>query len=165
MGTRYLIVADPLKSLLPEFDLGVCLSREILARGIEVDYLDLLASNRHQTSDDYLAALPVRPILEVPEGEAEFWELGDQRSAPVEDYKVILQRKDPPVDKVFVEYHRHFEAAPEDIVQINRPPMSYVMCEHTAALDFPEYAAPTTVCQSLDELSTGGGAHEGVVVW
>jgi len=164
MANRYLIVADPVKKLIPEFDLGVCLSRELLARGLEVDYLDLLASDRHQDSAAYLGALPVQPILAAPEGQEMFWVLGDQRSRPVDDYQVVLQRKDPPVDEIFVEYHRHFEAAPEHIVQINRPPQSYTLCEHTAALDFPEYAAPTEVCGSLEELITAVRALDGEVV-
>ena len=32
---------------------------------------------------------------------------------------------------------RHFEEVPEEIVQINRPPATYELSEHTAALRFP----------------------------
>ena len=39
MKTRYLLVADSLDDLNPEFDLGVCLSTELLSRGIAVDYM------------------------------------------------------------------------------------------------------------------------------
>jgi glutathione synthase len=152
MKTRYLLVADSLEDLNPEFDLGVCVSAEILSRGIAVDYLDLPATDPEQGSEDYLSNLPVREILASDAEREPFWELGPGRTADVRDYRVILQRKDPPVDESFISRTRHFEEAPEEIVQINRPPATYELSEHTAALRFPEYAAPTKVCTSLEEL-------------
>ena len=152
VGGRYLIVADPVETLNPEFDLGVCVSRELIARGIAVDYLDLLASDAGQPSDRYLAALPVREILSSDAGRDPFWELGPARTAAVGEYRVILQRKDPPVDATFIDYARHFEAVPDSIVQINRPPATYELSEHTVILRYPEFAAPTVICGSLDEL-------------
>ena len=152
MAGRYLIVADPVETLDPEFDLGVCISRELIARGIAVDYLDLLASDASQPSDRYLAALPVREILSSDAGRAPFWELGPFRTAAVGEYRVVLQRKDPPVDRTFIEHARHFEAAPESVVQINRPPATYDLSEHTVILRYPEFAAPTLVCGSFAEL-------------
>ena len=71
---------------------------------------------------------------------------GPARMADVREYRVILQRKDPPVDDLFIAHARHFEEAPEAIVQINRPPATFELSEHTAALRYPEYAAPTSVC-------------------
>ena len=152
MKTRYLLVADSLEDLNPEFDLGVCVSTELISRGIAVDYLDLPATDPEQSSKDYLAGLPVREILLSDAAREPFWELGPERTADVEEYRVILQRKDPPVDDGFISRTRHFEKAPEEIVQINRPPATYELSEHTAALRFPEYAAPTAVCTSLDEV-------------
>jgi glutathione synthase len=152
MRDRYLLVADSLEDLNPEFDLGVCVSTELLSRGIAVDYLDLPASDPDQSSESYLANLPVREILSSDAAREPFWELGPERTAEVGEYRVILQRKDPPVDEGFVSRTRHFEAAPEEIVQINRPPATYELSEHTAALRFPDFAAPTEVCTNLEEL-------------
>ncbi|MCG6961820.1 MAG: hypothetical protein LJE95_00965 [Acidobacteria bacterium] len=163
MGGRYLLVADPAETLNPEFDLGVCVGRELIARGIHVDYLDLLASDVELPSDRYLASLPVREILSSDAARSPFWELGERRKADVREYGVILQRKDPPVDDTFVAYSRHFEEAPPEILQINRPPATYQLSEHTLILDYPEYAAPTWVCSTPAELveavrSQGGEA-------
>ena len=152
MKTRYLLVADSLEDLNPEFDLGVCVSTELISRGIAVDYLDLPSTDPEQSSEDYLTGLPVREILSSAAERVPFWELGPQRFTDVREYRVILQRKDPPVDESFISRTRHFEEVPEEIVQINRPPATYELSEHTAALRFPEYAAPTTVCTSLEEL-------------
>jgi glutathione synthase len=152
MNTRYLLVADSLDDLDPEFDLGVCLSTELIHRGIAVDYLDLPASDPGRSSRDFLANLAVREVLSADATRQPFWELGPERTAEVGEYRVILQRKDPPVDEAFIARTRHFEQAPEEIVQINRPPATYELSEHTAALRYPEYAAPTTICSNLDEL-------------
>ena len=152
MSTRYLLVADPVAALNPEFDLGVCVAAELIARGIAVDYLDLLASDVDLPSDVYLARLPVRQILSSDAERDVFWELGDVRRADVRDYRVILQRKDPPVDDRFRAYCRHFEQVPEDIVQINRPPATYQLSEHTVIQRYPEYAAKTFICSSLEEV-------------
>lgn len=164
MKTRYLIVADSLADLNPEFDLGVCVSRELLRRGIAVDYMDMPAADAARSSESYLAELPVREILASDAGRTPFWELGPPRTAEVGDYGVILQRKDPPVDEHYISHTRHFEHAPENIVQINRPPATYQLSEHTTALRYPEYAAPTTVCGSADELVAAVRSLEGEVV-
>jgi glutathione synthase len=152
MKTRYLLVADSLADLNPEFDLGVCVSTELIGRDIDVDYLDLPATDPDQSSADYLGSLPVRQILSSDAERDPFWELDSLRTAAVDEYRVILQRKDPPVDEAFVARTRYFEQAPEQIVQINRPPATYELSEHTAALRYPEYAAPTAVCHNLGEL-------------
>jgi len=152
MKGRYLLVADPIEALNPVFDLGVCISRELLARDIEVDYLDLLACDPDLDNASYLGALPVRRILAANANVEPFWRLGEDRIADVREYRVILQRKDPPVDELFVAHTRHFIDVPEHIVQINRPPATYELSEHTLALRWPEFAAPTTVCESLEQL-------------
>jgi glutathione synthase len=152
MTNRYLLVADPVDLLNPTFDLGVCVASELISRGIPVDYMDLLASNPRQASDAYLASLPVREILDSDAAADPFWRLGPPREAGVTEYRVILQRKDPPVDSRFIGYCRHFESAPEEVLQINRPPATYELSEHTVILRYPEFAAATRVCAGFDEM-------------
>jgi len=164
MDTRYLIVADPLEQLNPVFDLGVCVSVELLRRGITVDYLDLYASDAEQASADFLAALPVRNIISADPEREEFWDLGPVRPAAVSEYRVILHRTDPPVDDRFIRYVGHFENAPDEVVQVNRPPATYELSEHTVNLRYPEYAAPTAVASTPDELVAAVRSHSGEVV-
>ncbi len=164
MGTRYLIVADPVSALNPVFDLGVCVSRELLERGIAVDYLDLVAHDADLETGAYLAGLPVQTIESADASCEPFWELGDRRTADVGQYDVILHRKDPPVDQLFVRHHHHFIAAPESILQINRPPATYELSEHTIAMRYPEFAAPTIICTSFDELVAAVRAQDGEAV-
>ena len=152
MKTRYLIVADALERLNPVFDLGVCVSVELVRRGIQVDYLDLYASDAEVPSADFLSSLPVRTIYSADSDRAEFWDLGPAHPATVTDYRIVLHRTDPPVDEKFIRYAKHFETAPESVLQINRPPATYQLSEHTVNLRYPEYSAPTLVATGPDEL-------------
>lgn len=160
MRDRYLIVADPLDKLDPSFDLGVCVSAELIRRGVPVDYLDLLATDPGQPAERFLGTLPVREIRSSDSTARPFWDLGPERSTSVEEYRVLLQRKDPPVDKVYIRHHRPFEQAPADIIQVNRPPATYRLSEHTLHLRYPEWAAPTVVCRSLGEVEAAVRAQE-----
>ncbi len=164
MKTRYLIVADALERLNPVFDLGVCVSVELIKRGIQVDYLDLYASDAEMPSAEYLKSLPVRTVYSADSGRSEFWDLGPEHTAAVTDYRVVFHRTDPPVDERFIRYAKHFEDAPESVLQINRPPASYELSEHTVHLRYPEYAAPTLVAESPDELVRAVRAQPGEAV-
>jgi glutathione synthase len=126
--------------------------------------MDLPAANADQASADYLAGLPVREILASDAAAKPFWELGPARASDVREYRVILQRKDPPVDDLFKAHARHFETAPPEIVQINRAPATYELSEHTAALRYPEFAAPTSVCTSFEDVVEAVRGHSGEVV-
>ncbi len=148
--SRYLIVADPIEALNPVFDLGVFLSMELLHRGFEVDYLDLLSHDHTLDRESYLNSLPVRSILSADNSQLNFWELGPLRTAAAGNYDVILHRKDPPVDDLFRAHHSKFAGL--EVLQINEPPRSYELSEHTIAMRFPEFAAPTTICTTLEQL-------------
>ncbi|MEN8165737.1 MAG: hypothetical protein ABFS37_16530, partial [Acidobacteriota bacterium] len=151
-------------ALNPVFDRRVCVSRELLERGIAVDYLDLVAHDADLETEAYLAGLPVRSIVAADASREPFWELGERRTVDVGRYDVILQRKDPPVDDLFVRHHRHFIAAPESILQINRPPATYELSEHTIGMRYPEFSAPTVVCSSFEELVAAVRDQDGEAV-
>ena len=164
METRYLIVADALERLNPVFDLGVCVSVELVKRGIQVDYLDLYACDANRATESFLAGLPVRTIHSADSERSEFWELGPEHPASIADYRVVLHRTDPPVDERFIRYARHFESAPDTVLQVNRPPATYELSEHTVHLRYPEYAAPTFVAGSPAELVEAVRAQPGEAV-
>lgn len=149
---RYLITADPVEALDPTFDLGVCLSEELLRRGVAVDYLDLTDTDPGRPAEELLGTLPARPIRWADREGRPFWELGAPRPTSVAAYDVILHRKDPPVDDRYVAWHRPFVDAPAHILQINRPPAIYELSEHTVQLRFPEHAVPTDICTTPGEL-------------
>jgi len=164
MKTRYLIVADALEKLNPVFDLGVCVSVELVRRGIQVDYLDLYAGDAERPSTDFLSQLSVRTIYSADTNRPEFWDLGPKHPTAITGYRIVLHRTDPPVDERFIRYAKHFEAAPDSVLQINRPPATYELSEHTVHLRYPEYAAPTIVAANPDELVAAVRAQPGEAV-
>jgi glutathione synthase len=50
------------------------------------------------------------------------------------------------------------------VLQINRPPATYQLSEHTVHLRYPEFAAPTVVATSPDELVTAVRSQAGEAV-
>lgn len=150
---RYLVTADPLERLDPRFDLGVFLSEELLRRGARVDYLDLEAVDPPEAMSGSMERLPVRRVLAVDRGRRPPWELGPVEPAPATAYGVILHRKDPPVDRRYRAWHEPFASLPGHVIQVNRPPATYELSEHTVHLRFPRWAVPTRVCRSLPELA------------
>jgi len=161
---KYLIVADPIARWQPAFDTSLRLAGELLSRGIEVDYVDLPATDASKPASDYLNTLPAQKVLHAEPGDANFIGLGPKRVAPVSDYAVILQRKDPPVDERFRAYMKLFAQAPKSILQINDPTEAVAWSEHLLPMRFPEFSIPTQVCRSPAELIAAVRAQKNEVV-
>lgn len=158
---RYLVVADPPERIQPKYDTSLRLSAELLRRGIRVDYCDISQLDATLEPQAYLASLPVTELRAVDPKKTPFWERGPVRQASVEDYDVILQRKDPPVDSDFIAHAKIFATAPKRILQINNPDENWRYSEHALPADYPEISVPTRVCRSEDELIAAVRAHAG----
>ncbi len=143
---KYLITADPIASFQPRFDTTLRVMAELLARGIAVDYCDLLATDPGLDTGRYLAALPVQRVLRADPAQVPCVQLGPVRSAAASAYEVLIHRKDPPVDARYRAYAGHFAGLPDELVQVNAPAEVLRHSEHLLAADFPEYAVPTTHC-------------------
>ncbi len=161
---RYLLAADDYMKFKPATDTGVVLAKEILARGIEVDYLDLGQHDYKQDTKTYLSTLPVRPILKSDSSMWPLFELGPVRRANVSEYTVILQRKDPPVDEIYIGHCKHFSHAPKDIVQMNNPDMTWRLSEHELPAMYPKYGVPTKKCHSFEDLVKAVRSFQGDIV-
>lgn len=152
VAVKYLIVADPVARWQPKFDTSLRLAEELLARDIDVDFLDLPASDLSRPAADYLSKLTVQQILHAAPEDANFIGLGPKRLAPVTDYAVILQRKDPPVDERFRAAMQIFAQAPKSVLQINDPLQAIAWSEHLLPMRFPDFSIPTVHCRSPEEL-------------
>ncbi len=151
-GPRFLVTADPLDRLDPRFDLGVYLSEELLSRGLRVDYLDLEGVQPPEAMGELMERLPVRQVLGAHRDRRPPWDLGPEEQVSATEYGIMLHRKDPPVDERYRAWHEPFAALPRSVVQINRPPATYELSEHTLHLRFPRWAAPTSICRSAAEV-------------
>lgn len=148
----YLITADPVASFQPRFDTTLRLMAELLARGVEVDVCDLLATDPAQPAERYLAALPVQRVLHADPGRAPCVALGPVRPAAAGAYAVLIHRKDPPLDARYRAYAGHFARLPPGPLQVNEPAEVVRHSEHLLAAEFPAYAVPTTHCRDLAAL-------------
>lgn len=148
---RCLITGDPVRNIQPRFDTSIRLAAELIRRGWRVDYCDLSRCDPSQSSQKYLAQLPVQEILTVDPSAKDFLKLGEVTTRAVEQYALILQRKDPPVDDAYKAHARIFTQAPRHILQINNPDQTWRYSEHALPADYPQYSIPTQVCKSFDE--------------
>lgn len=149
---RYLITADPIASFQPRFDTTLRLLAELLARGVEVDYCDLLATDMSLAPERWLAALPVQRVVWSDPGRPPYVGLGPRRPAAAAGYDVLVHRKDPPVDARYRGYAGRFALLSGRLLQVNQPAEVLRHSEHLLAARFPAHAVPTTHCRDFAEL-------------
>jgi glutathione synthase len=145
---RYLLAGEPQSTFIPNLDTGVTLAAEILSRGFHLDYCDLKEMDWRLPSAQYLSALRVSRVTAASHREPPAFTLESVRAASVEEYDVILQRKDPPVDDDYIGHAKQFTAAPARIVQMNNPDLTWRLSEHLLPSEYPEYSVPTYLCEN-----------------
>ena len=148
---RYLITGDPVRTIQPQFDTSLLMAHELIKRGIEVDYCDLFQTNLDLDSETYLRNLPVQNILFADNDDPCFIGLAPKKTVNAfEEYDVVLNRKDPPVDEFFIKTCRHLAMLPKRVVQINNPDQIWRHHEHLLPLRYPDFGAATFVCDSFE---------------
>lgn len=147
---RYLITADPIATFQPRFDTTLRLAAELLARGVEVDYCDLLATDAGRPAAEYLTALPARRVEFSDASRTPFMGLGPVRPVRAVDYDVLVHRKDPPVDARYRAFAERFAALDGRVLQVNEPAEVLRHSEHLLPARFPEHAVPTIHCTDFD---------------
>lgn len=152
--SRYLIAADPLSTFLPATDTTTLLAHELCRRGHAVDYLDLSLMDWQLSPERYLSSLRVSAIQGVTLHDRLPFDLSESRLGHLSDYRVILHRKDPPVDDMFLGHCRAFGAAPVSILQVNDPRFLGTVSEHELPMQFAELSIPTRVVTSPGDLES-----------
>lgn len=148
----------------PRFDTSLRLMAELLRRGISVDFCDLTQADASRSTADYLNHIPVQSVKAADPDASSFLRLGADRQARVQDYAVILHRKDPPVDAFYKAHAQHYARAPQHIVHMNHPDQTWRYSEHALPCDYPQYSIPTFVCSSLAEFTRAVRAQPGEAV-
>ncbi len=161
---RYLITADPVASFQPRFDTTLRLMAELLARGVEVDYCDLTATDTGLPAAPYLATLPVQRVEFSDATRVPFIGLGPVRRGAALDYDVLVHRKDPPVDARYRAYAERFATLAGELLQVNEPAEVLRHSEHLLPVRFPAHAIPTHHCEDLAALVAAVRAQPGEAV-
>lgn len=149
---RVLVVADPTETFQPKYDTTLLLSAELLRRGHEVFYLSTKNFEQQELALNLLA-LPVQKVMGAyPGKEADYIELTEPESSDAASFDVILQRKDPPVDDLFIKICKFFSKVNPKVLQINNPAEIYLYSEHLLPAQFPHLSVPTKFFEGFEEL-------------
>jgi glutathione synthase len=148
---RYLITADPVATFQPRFDTTLRLMAELLARGVDVDYCDLLTTDLALPTERWLAELPAQRVEFSDAARQPYIGLGPVRPVRALDYDVLVHRKDPPVDERYRAFAGRFAALDRRLLQINEPAEVLKHSEHLLPARFPAWSIPTAHCRSFAE--------------
>jgi len=151
-------IIDPPERLDPPTDTTLAIMRESLRRGGEVFYCTLpdlvLEGDRL-----YAQAYPVR----FPPG-AELFTAGDAQKFPAEAADVVYMRKDPPVDRDYLQAAYLLDQLPPRVLQVNPSRTLRLHCEKLIPLAFPDLAPETLVGRSVMEIAAFLRRHQRIVV-
>lgn len=164
MSLKFLLAGEPVETFHPDLDSGVILAKEIIERGHSLDYCNLISTPYDIPTEDYLSSLPVQKVEGAFLKKTPAFKLSKPRKVNAEEYHVILQRKDPPVDKLYRAHADHFAMLPEHIVQMNDPNMTTRFSEHLLPQKYPKYAVPTVLCKSFDAFVSKIQKYDGETV-
>lgn len=146
-----LFVADPLESFKIHKDTTFAMMRELQRRGHTVAACE--PRDVSWRSGGYVSAR-VQDIRLT--GAHEPWfEVTGQRNVALKDFDAVLMRKDPPFDSEFF-YATHWlsQAEREGARVFNSPQALRDHPEKLALLEFAEFAPPTLVTRSPDDIRT-----------
>lgn len=130
---RWLVVLDPLEGLLPRTDTSLALINQARNRGIDVDTATI----------DRLFFETQAAVLATDEADRE-------TARKLDDYSLILMRKEPPYDLAF-HYATQLLSLTNALV-INSPSSLRDFNEKLIALPFKQFMPPTLVASDLNLL-------------
>ncbi len=169
-----LFVIDPITRLRPAKDSSVALMQAAQRAGLEVwvcTPADLSsAGDADGTHRAHAHATPVH--LEDIRPEAGGWVVpepwvtqAEPRPVPLDHFRWVWMRKDPPVDEAYLYATHLLELAERRGVRVlNRPAALRAWNEKLSSLRFSHLMAPSLVASRVDELAAFTAAHREVVL-
>ena len=153
------MVMDPIATVKTEKDTSFRLLLEAQARGYQCFYLemgDLVIDNGQPMA----FAREVR----VQDQKTDFYSLSDSEYRPLEDFDVIMMRKDPPFDSEFLYATQILELAEQRGSLVVNKPQSLRDCnEKVFATQFPQCTPPVLVARDQARLKAFLTEHQDVV--
>ncbi|WAS93284.1 glutathione synthase [Nannocystis punicea] len=142
-----LFVLDPLETIHPKKDSSYLMIAEALRRGYQpwsVELSGLLLRGAEAVARAYPLGLhePGAPL--APTGDPQVRALGS--------FRVVVMRKDPPVDPDFVTATWCLDRAVSHTLVINQPQGLRDLSEKLAILDFPEFIPRTFLLRNIGDL-------------
>lgn len=138
------VIMDPIQNIHPKKDTTLALLLKAKSRGWDLHYLEM--------SDLFLkygAAWGVSRSLSVFEDLYHWFELGEKTEQPLNQFDVILMRKDPPVDMEYMYATYILEQVESNGTLVLNPPATLRdLNEKFYATWFPQCMPPTLVSSS-----------------
>jgi glutathione synthase len=153
------VVMDPIATIKPYKDSTLAMLLAAQARGWPLWYMEL--GDLSLTGDRCHARMRA---LEVRDDPRDWFTLGAPRDAPLDQLRVVLMRKDPPVDMEYIHATQLLELAERrGTLVVNRPAALRDLNEKLATAWFPECCVPTLVSSDMARLE-GFVAAQGDVI-
>lgn len=142
------VIMDPIQHIHPEKDTTLALLCKAKSRGWDLHYLEL--------SDLFLkygAAWGISQSLSVSLDHNHWYELGEKTEQPLNQFDVILMRKDPPVDMEYIYATYILEQVESNGTLVLNPPRALRdLNEKFYATWFPQCMPPTLVSSSKSKI-------------
>ena len=154
------ILMDPIAQIKPYKDSSLAMLLEAQRRGWALHYLE-------QGGLALRAGEPwarLQPLV-VRDDAHDWFSLGDAQWQPLTQMRLILARKDPPLDSEFLYDTQVLQRAADAGVRVVNPPQALRDCnEKLYALQFPQCCAPTLVARERDALRAFAAEHGEIVL-
>jgi glutathione synthase len=156
---RLVVVMDPISSIKPAKDTTLAMLLAAQKRGWELLY----AEQKDLWLRDGVPFARLRTV-KVRDDLKNWFELGDAQVAPLQDFDVILMRKDPPFDMEFIYTTYILERAEEQgVLVVNRPQGLRDMNEKVFTAWFPQCCAPTLITREMADMHAFLREHQRIV--
>ncbi len=147
MSDLVLFVADPPEGMDPAADSTYAMITEALRRGLRPE-VATLAGLRAAGPRLWVHARPVAPTGPGTPLTA----TGAPRTRPVDEYRVVFMRKDPPVDDAYLTATWLLELAPDHVPVFNAPAGLRALSEKLSILHFSDITPATHIARDEADL-------------
>lgn len=160
MSIRLGIVMDPIAQINFKKDSSLAMLLAAQARGWSLFYME--QRDLYQSAGQARARMAALTVFNDPQ---RWFELKEEKDAPLADLDVILMRKDPPFDNEFVYSTYLLEQAERDgVLVVNRPQSLRDCNEKLFATQFPHCMPPTLVSRRVDILREFAEAQRDIIL-
>ena len=151
---------DPIESINPKKDSSLAMIRAAIKKGWNVFYM--------QQKDLYInkgRSSALQQSLTLTEDQKNWYQLGEQKSAPLSNLQVIMMRKDPPFDNEYIYSTYILELAEsEGSLIVNKPQSLRDANEKLYTAWFPDCAPDTLVTRSADLMREFLAEHKDIIL-
>ncbi len=160
MNTTLGVIMDPIESIKVQKDSTFAMLLAAQHRGWELLYME----QGDLSLSDGVTYARMRP-LRVRDNASNWYQLGDQRQAPLDSLDVVLMRKDPPFDMEYI-YTTYLleQAEHRSCLVVNRPQALRDANEKLFTSEFNDCTPPTLVSRSAAEIRSFLDQHQDIIL-